>query len=84
MFFRLLGHWGATRTTLVSYLMPVVGIVLGGLVLHETIDSRLLLGAALIIGGIVLVNLRRQLSIRRWVRRPEPMAGVRSTAQPID
>jgi drug/metabolite transporter (DMT)-like permease len=56
VFFRLLDHWGATRTTLVSYLMPVVGIVLGGVVLHEAVDPRLLLGAALIIGGIVLVN----------------------------
>jgi drug/metabolite transporter (DMT)-like permease len=36
--------------------MPVVGIVLGGVVLHEAVDPRLLLGAALIIGGIVLVN----------------------------
>jgi drug/metabolite transporter (DMT)-like permease len=36
--------------------MPVVGIVLGSVVLHEAVDPGLLIGAALIIGGIVLVN----------------------------
>ena len=55
-YFRLLGHWGATRTALVAYLLPVWGIVLGFLVLSEPIDARLLLGTALIIGGVALVN----------------------------
>lgn len=58
VFFRLLAHWGATRTSLVAYLLPVWGIALGGLVLHERIDARLLLGTALVIGGIALVNVR--------------------------
>ena len=71
VFFRLLDHWGATRTTLVSYLMPVVGIVLGAVVLNEAIDSRILAGGAPIFGGIMLVNLRRGLRIPSWRRRPE-------------
>ena len=54
--FRLFSHWGATRTTLVAYLLPVVGIVLGYLVLDEPIDGRLILGTALIIAGVFLVN----------------------------
>ena len=33
--FRLFAHWGATRTTLVAYLLPVVGIVLGSSVLKN-------------------------------------------------
>ena len=37
--FRLFAHWGATRTTLVAYLIPVVGIVLGYLVLARA-DRR--------------------------------------------
>jgi drug/metabolite transporter (DMT)-like permease len=59
VFFRLLGRWGATRTTLVAYLLPIWGIVLGALVLAEPIDPRLILGTALVIGGIGLVNRRR-------------------------
>jgi drug/metabolite transporter (DMT)-like permease len=61
VFFRLLGAWGATRTSLVAYLLPIWGIVLGALVLSEPIDVRLILGTALVIGGIALVNLRRSL-----------------------
>ena len=57
-FFRLLGRWGATRTAAVAYLLPVVGIVLGFLVLHEPIDGRIILGTSLIIGGVALVNSR--------------------------
>jgi drug/metabolite transporter (DMT)-like permease len=56
--FRLLAAWGATRTTLVAYVIPVVGIVLGFLVLNEPVDIRLLLGTGLVVGGVALVNSR--------------------------
>ena len=56
--FRLFAHWGATRTTLVAYLLPVVGIVLGYLVLDEAVDARIIVGTALVIAGIGLVNSR--------------------------
>lgn len=66
-FFHLLGRWGATRTSLVAYVLPIVGIALGFLVLQEAIDARMILGTALIIGGVALVNSRygRQLISRR-------------------
>jgi drug/metabolite transporter (DMT)-like permease len=54
--FRLFAHWGATRTTLVAYLLPVVGIVLGYLVLDEPVDARLIVGTGLVIAGVALVN----------------------------
>ncbi|MBA2263771.1 MAG: DMT family transporter [Chloroflexi bacterium] len=73
IFFRLLGHWGATRTSLVAYLLPIWGIALGALVLQEPIDARLLLGTALVIGGIALVNLRRG-SRQLWGRGVTPPA----------
>jgi drug/metabolite transporter (DMT)-like permease len=63
LFFRLLGRWGATRTSMVAYLLPVFGIVLGAVVLSEQIDAGLLVGTALVIGGIALVNAR-------WGSRP--------------
>lgn len=56
--FRLFATWGATRTTTVAYVIPIVGIALGFLVLGEPIDARLLLGTALVIAGIALVNAR--------------------------
>ena len=41
IFFRLLRSWGATRTSLVAYLLPIWGLLLGALVLSEPIDARL-------------------------------------------
>ncbi|TMF28375.1 MAG: DMT family transporter, partial [Chloroflexi bacterium] len=66
-FFRLLSHWGATRTTAVAYLLPIVAIALGFLVLGEQIDARTVIGTLLIIGGVALVNSRfgRQLIFAR-------------------
>jgi drug/metabolite transporter (DMT)-like permease len=61
-YFRLLSRWGATRTSLVAYLLPVVGISLGVIVLSEPIDASLLGGTALIIFGVALIN-------GRWGRR---------------
>jgi drug/metabolite transporter (DMT)-like permease len=75
VFFRLLGNWGATRTSLVAYLLPIWGIVLGALVLSEPIDGRLVIGTVLVISGIALVNLRR--SLRTAFRRESaPQATV--------
>lgn len=59
IFFRLLSRWDATRTSLVAYLIPVFGLVLGAVVLRERVDAGLLVGTTLIVGGIALVNLRR-------------------------
>jgi drug/metabolite transporter (DMT)-like permease len=55
-YFRLLSAWGATRSTLVTYAMPVVGLILGVLVLGERVDLRVLAGLVLIIAGIALVS----------------------------
>ncbi len=73
-YFRLLRDWGATRTSTVAYLLPVVGIVLGALVLNETLDARIALGAALIIGGVALVNSRRA-SRQLYSRAPSVTTG---------
>ena len=58
VFFRILGRWGATRTSLVAYLLPIYGIALGALVLREPIAASTLIGAGLVIGGIAVVNSR--------------------------
>ena len=60
--FRLFANWGATRTTMVAYVIPVFGIALGFLVLQEPLDARIIFGTALVVTGIGLVN-------SRWGRR---------------
>jgi drug/metabolite transporter (DMT)-like permease len=78
-YFRTLQRWGATRTSLVAYLLPIWGIGLGALVLHEPITPNVVVGAGLIIGGIALVN-------SRYGTRPLFVRGggsaAASTAQP--
>lgn len=56
--FRLLFRWGAGRTSLVAYLLPIVGIVAGGIVFGETVEPRVLLGTGLVFAGVALVNSR--------------------------
>jgi drug/metabolite transporter (DMT)-like permease len=66
-FFKLLQDWGATRTALLAYLLPVVGIILGVLVRNEQIDVRAIAGTGLILLGIGLANSK--LGARRvWGR----------------
>jgi drug/metabolite transporter (DMT)-like permease len=57
--FRLLSRIGATRTSLVAYLLPVVGIVSGALMFNEAVDIRLIAGTLLVLAGVALVNSHR-------------------------
>jgi drug/metabolite transporter (DMT)-like permease len=79
LFFRLLGRWGPTRISLVAYLLPVWGIALGFLVLREQIHEGLLIGTALIIAGIALVNLPAMLTLVR-ATRPSPEVSAEAAA----
>jgi drug/metabolite transporter (DMT)-like permease len=67
-YFTLLQLWGATRTSMVAYLLPVVGIALGAIVLNDPITLNRIAGTALVIAGIALVNsgtaVRRVLAMR--------------------
>jgi drug/metabolite transporter (DMT)-like permease len=56
LYFYLIHSVGPTRTTLVTYVFPLVGIALGVIFLNESLDWRLALGALLILGSIVVVN----------------------------
>jgi drug/metabolite transporter (DMT)-like permease len=75
LFFGILERWGATRTTLVTYVVPVVAIGLGFLVLQERLRPVEIAGAILIIFGVLLMNAnvgQRPLHIRTAADRAEP------------
>jgi drug/metabolite transporter (DMT)-like permease len=66
--FRLLSRIGATRTSILAYFLPIIGIISGALMFQEQIDPVVLAGTALVLGGIALVNgrfMQRQLYGRR-------------------
>lgn len=50
--------WGATRAATVTYITPVVGVVLGILVLGEVLVWNEPVGAALVIVGVLLAQRR--------------------------
>jgi drug/metabolite transporter (DMT)-like permease len=68
VFFRLLRNWGAGRTSLVAYLLPVFGIALGAVVLGEQIHEGLIIGTGLIIVGIALANREATMALFNTLR----------------
>jgi drug/metabolite transporter (DMT)-like permease len=58
IFFRLLARAGATNVGLVTFLIPVSAILLGVLVLGETLAVRHVAGMALIGAGLILIDGR--------------------------
>jgi len=61
LYFYLLNAWGATRAALVTYVFPVIGLMLGIIFLQETADWRLVAGSLLVVGGIAIVNFKPRL-----------------------
>jgi drug/metabolite transporter (DMT)-like permease len=54
--FRIIAQWGATAASTVAYITPLVGVGLGALVLHEEVSWNQLVGAAIVIAGIILAQ----------------------------
>lgn len=74
IFFRLLARAGATNVGLVTFLIPVSAILLGVLVLGETLAMRHVAGMALIGAGLILIDGRvlSALNTRSGVKEPAP------------
>lgn len=62
LFFWLNNVWGPTRASLVTYVFPVVGVVLGVIFLNEPLNWNMVLGSALVVGGIVVVNRKPRVN----------------------
>jgi len=76
MYYWVVQQLGAGRASMVTYIVPAVGLLLGVIVLSEPLDWRIVLGAALIFSGIAAVNL----SWKAFRRRPAPSATVEKLA----
>lgn len=57
-YFLVLQAWGATQTTLVTYLIPIVGVAAGVVFLDEQLHWQIVAGGLLILSGVGTVNLR--------------------------
>jgi len=67
--YRTLQEHGATVASLVTYLVPIVGVAAGVLVLGEPFSVRLVLGGLVVVAGVALVQSRLL-----GPRGPEPAA----------
>jgi drug/metabolite transporter (DMT)-like permease len=76
MLYYLIHEIGPTRATLVTYLFPVGGVLLGVLFLKEQLSWQLVVGTVLIIASLAVVNYRPRTSPSNAVEQ----AGTRETA----
>ncbi|GGE92561.1 transporter [Mycetocola zhadangensis] len=60
----VLAAWGPTATSSVTYITPVVGVILGVLLLSESLGWNEPLGAVIVFLGILLTQKRLRLSRR--------------------
>jgi drug/metabolite transporter (DMT)-like permease len=60
MLWYLIHEIGPTRATMVTYLFPVGGVLLGVIFLNEHLSWQLLAGTALIIASLIVVNWKKR------------------------
>lgn len=64
LYFRLIATAGAVNASLVTLLVPVIALILGGLFLHEHLTLGMLAGMLLIFAGLVALDGRAFRAIR--------------------
>ncbi|MCU0480345.1 MAG: DMT family transporter [Anaerolineae bacterium] len=60
-FYFIIQELGAFRATMVTYVVPAVGLILGWLVLGERISATMFIGASFIFLGIGIINIKLKL-----------------------
>jgi drug/metabolite transporter (DMT)-like permease len=69
VYYRLIERTSATYVSMVTYMIPVFGLVLGVLVLDEQLGWNSYLGCGFILVGVMIVNGVFDRSLH-WLRRP--------------
>jgi drug/metabolite transporter (DMT)-like permease len=62
MAYYLIHEIGPTRTSMVTYLFPVGGVILGVIFLNEQLSWQLIAGTVLIITSLAVVNWKRKIA----------------------
>ena len=52
LYYVVIDRFGSTRASLVTYLLPVIALVLGAILLDEPVEVTALIGLVLILGGV--------------------------------
>ncbi len=59
IWFNMIYEIGPSRTSMVTYVFPLVGVLLGVIVLNEQLSWHLYVGGLLVLAGIYIVNSKR-------------------------
>lgn len=71
--FWLLRHYLASRLGVFTFLTPVLGVVLGALLLNEPVTAQFVIGAVVVLAGVLTVSLHGQINaLWRRVVSTEP------------
>ncbi len=76
LYFYLINEWGSTRTSVVTYTMPVIGVILGVVFLEETLSVNLILGVGLVLTGIGFVNWKSRRKAQEAPTEPVLAGGA--------
>lgn len=60
MYYWLVQHMDVTNTMLIALVTPIIAVALGIVVLDEKLNWRMVIGGAMIIGGIAIIVLKRR------------------------
>jgi drug/metabolite transporter (DMT)-like permease len=52
LYYVVIDRYGSSRASLVTYLLPVIALVLGALLLDEPVEVTALIGLVLILSGV--------------------------------
>jgi drug/metabolite transporter (DMT)-like permease len=72
----LVDNVGSVRSSLVTYIIPIVGLLLGWAVLDESIGVNTILGCVLIIAGVAAVVRGQAPSSQRFQVASDPVTAV--------
>ena len=59
IFSKLIQTWGSTMTSLNTYLQPIVGILLGVIILNENISTKGWVAIGMLFSGVLMFGLSR-------------------------
>jgi len=59
LYYFVMNSLGAVRAAGVTFLVPITAVFWGVVLLHETVNLPMVIGMAVILGGVLLANLRR-------------------------
>jgi len=73
--YTLLDEIGPSRVSMTTYMFPLVGVLLGSIILREPVDWRVIVGGMMILGAIVIVNSAKRTNGTPILIESDPIEG---------